>query len=57
MLGRDHALSGALAFAVLGPALHVTGSHLAAGVLLTTGPACCRTSTTRTARSRASSAS
>ena len=37
MLGRDHALSGALAFAVLGPSLHVTGSHLAAGVLLTAG--------------------
>ena len=37
MLGRDHALSGALAFAVLGPALHVTGSHVAAGVLLTAG--------------------
>ncbi len=37
MLGRDHALSGALAFAALGPTLHVTGSHLAAGVLLTGG--------------------
>ena len=37
MLGRDHALSGALAFAALGPSLHVTGSHLAAGVLLTAG--------------------
>jgi membrane-bound metal-dependent hydrolase YbcI (DUF457 family) len=37
MLGRDHALSGALAFAALGPTLHVTGSHLAAGVILTAG--------------------
>lgn len=37
MLGRDHALSGALAFAALGPALHVTGTHLAAGVVLTAG--------------------
>jgi membrane-bound metal-dependent hydrolase YbcI (DUF457 family) len=37
MLGRDHALSGAFAFAALGPTLHVTGSHLAAGVLLTAG--------------------
>lgn len=37
MLGRDHALSGALVFAALGPSLHVTGSHLAAGVLLTAG--------------------
>ncbi len=37
MLGRDHALSGALVFAALGPSLHVTGSHLAAGVVLTAG--------------------
>ncbi len=37
MLGRDHALSGALVFAALGPTLHVTGTHLAAGVLLTAG--------------------
>ena len=37
MLGRDHAPSGALAFAALGLSLHVTGSHLAAGVLLTAG--------------------
>lgn len=37
MLGRDHALSGAFAFAALGPTLHVTGAHLAAGVLLTAG--------------------
>jgi len=29
MLGRDHALSGALVFAALGPTLHVTGPHLA----------------------------
>jgi membrane-bound metal-dependent hydrolase YbcI (DUF457 family) len=37
VLGRDHALSGALAFAALGPSLHVTGSHLAAGVIVTAG--------------------
>jgi membrane-bound metal-dependent hydrolase YbcI (DUF457 family) len=37
MLGRDHALSGALAFAALGPTLHVSGSQLAAGILLTAG--------------------
>jgi hypothetical protein len=37
MLGRDHALSGALAFAALGPTLNVTGSHLAAVVLLIAG--------------------
>ena len=37
MLGRDHARSGALAFAALGPSLHVTGSHLATGVLLAAG--------------------
>jgi len=40
MLGRDHALSGALVFAALGPTLHVTGEHLAAGVLLTAGAGC-----------------
>jgi membrane-bound metal-dependent hydrolase YbcI (DUF457 family) len=37
MLGRDHALSGAFAFAALSPTLHVTGTHLVAGVLLTAG--------------------
>jgi membrane-bound metal-dependent hydrolase YbcI (DUF457 family) len=37
MLGRDHALSGALVFAALGPSLHVTGSHLAAGVAIAAG--------------------
>jgi membrane-bound metal-dependent hydrolase YbcI (DUF457 family) len=37
MLGRDHALSGALAFAAAAPLLHVTGLHLAAGVALTAG--------------------
>jgi len=37
MLGRDHALSGAVAFAAIGPLLHVTGMHLAAGVALTAG--------------------
>ncbi|MDX6417032.1 MAG: hypothetical protein QOG28_1652 [Trebonia sp.] len=37
MLGRDHALSGAVAFAALAPSLHVTVAHLAAGVVLTAG--------------------
>lgn len=37
MLGRDHALSGALAFAAVAPLIHVTGMHLAAGVMLTAG--------------------
>jgi len=37
MLGRDHALSGALAFTAVAPLLHVTGVHLAAGVALTAG--------------------
>src|SRR6266702_6498249 len=37
MLGRDHALSGALAFAAVAPLLHVTGVHLAAGMALTAG--------------------
>jgi membrane-bound metal-dependent hydrolase YbcI (DUF457 family) len=37
MLGRDHALSGAVAFAALAPLLHVTEAHLAAGVVLTAG--------------------
>ena len=37
MLGRDHALSGALAFAAVAPFLHVTGVHLAAGMALTAG--------------------
>lgn len=37
MLGRDHALSGAFAFAALSPTLHLDGTHLAAGVLLTAG--------------------
>jgi len=37
MLGRDHALSGAFAFAALAPTLHVTGAHLVAGVVLTAG--------------------
>jgi membrane-bound metal-dependent hydrolase YbcI (DUF457 family) len=37
MLGRDHALSGALAFAGVAPILHVTGVHLAAGVALSAG--------------------
>jgi membrane-bound metal-dependent hydrolase YbcI (DUF457 family) len=37
MLGHDHALSGAVVFAAVGPLLHVTGWHLAAGVALTAG--------------------
>src|SRR5215469_2069125 len=37
MLGRDHALSGALVFAALGPSLHVTGAHLITAVAITTG--------------------
>jgi membrane-bound metal-dependent hydrolase YbcI (DUF457 family) len=37
MLGRDHALTGAFVFAALGPTLHVTGAHLAVGVVLTAG--------------------
>jgi membrane-bound metal-dependent hydrolase YbcI (DUF457 family) len=37
MLGRDHALSGAVVFAALAPALHVTDGYLAAGVALGCG--------------------
>jgi membrane-bound metal-dependent hydrolase YbcI (DUF457 family) len=37
MLGRDHALSGAVVFAALAPSLHVTAAHLAAGVVLSAG--------------------
>jgi membrane-bound metal-dependent hydrolase YbcI (DUF457 family) len=37
VLGHDHALSGALAFAAAAPFLHVTGVHLAAGMVLTAG--------------------
>ncbi|HEV2374474.1 MAG TPA: metal-dependent hydrolase [Streptosporangiaceae bacterium] len=37
MLGRDHALSGALVFAGVAPLVGVTGLHLAAGVALTMG--------------------
>jgi membrane-bound metal-dependent hydrolase YbcI (DUF457 family) len=37
MLGRDHALSGAVVFAAVGPLLHVTGAHLAVGIALTAG--------------------
>ena len=37
MLGHDHALSGALAFAAAAPLLHVTGVHLAVGMALTAG--------------------
>lgn len=37
MLGRDHALSGALAFTAISPLLHVTGWHLAAGAVFTAG--------------------
>src|SRR5581483_5275908 len=34
MLGRDHALSGALAFAALAPTLHVVGADLVTGIAL-----------------------
>ena len=37
VLGRDHALSGALAFAAVAPLIHVTGAHLAAGAALAAG--------------------
>jgi len=37
MLGHDHALSGALAFAAAAPLLHVSGAHLAAAMALTAG--------------------
>lgn len=37
MLGRDHALSGAFAFAALAPTLHVTGADLATGIALGAG--------------------
>jgi membrane-bound metal-dependent hydrolase YbcI (DUF457 family) len=39
MLGRDHALSGAVAAAALAPALHVGGPYLAAAVALGAGAA------------------
>lgn len=34
-----HALTGAVAFAALGPVLHVTGADLASGIVLTAGAA------------------
>jgi len=37
MLGHDHALSGALAFAAVAPMLHVSGTQLAVGTALTAG--------------------
>jgi membrane-bound metal-dependent hydrolase YbcI (DUF457 family) len=37
MLGRDHALSGAVAFAGVAPLLHVSGVQLGAAVALTAG--------------------
>jgi membrane-bound metal-dependent hydrolase YbcI (DUF457 family) len=37
MLGRDHALTGAVVFAALAPSLHVRAAYLAAGVVLTAG--------------------
>jgi membrane-bound metal-dependent hydrolase YbcI (DUF457 family) len=37
VLGRDHALSGALAFAALAPGLHVSGAYLATGIALSAG--------------------
>jgi membrane-bound metal-dependent hydrolase YbcI (DUF457 family) len=39
VLGHDHALSGALAFAATAPLLNVTGAHLAAAMALTAGAA------------------
>ena len=37
MLGRDHALSGAVVFAALAPTMHMPVSYLAAGVVLCAG--------------------
>jgi membrane-bound metal-dependent hydrolase YbcI (DUF457 family) len=37
MLGRDHALSGAVVFAAAAPSFHVTHAYLAAGVAITAG--------------------
>jgi membrane-bound metal-dependent hydrolase YbcI (DUF457 family) len=37
MLGRDHALSGALVLAALAPLLHVSGETLPAGIVLAAG--------------------
>ena len=37
MLGRDHALSGALAFAGVAPLIQVTGVHLVGAAALTAG--------------------
>ena len=37
VLGRDHALSGAFAFAALAPEMHVSGAYLAAGIALSAG--------------------
>jgi len=37
VLGRDHALSGALAFTAAAPVLHVSGTHLVAGAALAAG--------------------
>jgi membrane-bound metal-dependent hydrolase YbcI (DUF457 family) len=37
VLGRDHALSAALAFTALAPVLHVTGPAIAAGAVFTAG--------------------
>lgn len=39
MLGRDHALSGALTFTAVAPVLHVTGPALLAGAVFTAGAA------------------
>jgi membrane-bound metal-dependent hydrolase YbcI (DUF457 family) len=39
MLGRDHALSGAVVFAALAPQLHAAHGYLAAGVALAAGAA------------------
>lgn len=37
MLGRDHALTGAFAFAALAPEMHVIDARLAVGIVLTAG--------------------
>ena len=37
MLGHDHALSGALAFAAVAPLLPVSGTQLAVAAILTAG--------------------
>jgi hypothetical protein len=57
MLGHDHALSGALAFAVVAPLLPVSGIQLAVAVALTAGAGSCPTWTSPGPPSPARSAS